>query len=67
MRGEQSLAVMEGGDGGGGWVWGVEENGKRAMERGEEGYVLATGRSVLEDEAAALVEHDELQKAYLGR
>jgi len=45
----------------------VEQNANMALSIADYGYVLATGRIVLEDEAAALAEHDELQKAYLGR
>ena len=38
-----------------------------ALSIADYGYVLATGRIVLSDDAAALAEHEELKKAYLGR
>ena len=45
----------------------VEQNANMALSIADYGYVLATGRIVLSDEAAVLVEHEELKKAYLGR
>ena len=45
----------------------VEQNANMALSIADYGYVLATGRIVLSDDAAALAEHDELKKAYLGR
>jgi branched-chain amino acid transport system ATP-binding protein len=33
----------------------------------DRGYVLATGRVVLQGKAAELIENDDLRKAYLGR
>ena len=45
----------------------VEQNANMALSIADYGYVLATGRIVLSDEAAALAEHEELKKAYLGR
>jgi len=33
----------------------------------DRGYVLQTGRVVLADEASALLAHEDLRKAYLGR
>ena len=45
----------------------VEQNANMALSIADYGYVLATGRIVLADEAAALAEHEELKKAYLGR
>ncbi len=38
-----------------------------ALSIADYGYVLATGRIVLDDSASALAEHEELKKAYLGR
>ncbi len=38
-----------------------------ALSIADYGYVLATGRIVLSDNADALAEHEELKKAYLGR
>ena len=45
----------------------VEQNANMALSIADYGYVLATGRIVLSDNAAALAEHEELKKAYLGR
>ena len=45
----------------------VEQNANMALSIADYGYVLATGRIVLADDAAALAEHEELKKAYLGR
>jgi branched-chain amino acid transport system ATP-binding protein len=33
----------------------------------DRGYVLSTGRVVLEGKASELIRHEELRKAYLGR
>ncbi len=38
-----------------------------ALSIADYGYVLATRRIVLSGDAAALAEHEELKKAYLGR
>lgn len=64
---EQSFAIIDRVHRAGVSVLVVEQNANMALSIADYGYVLATGRIVLEDEAAALVEHDELQKAYLGR
>jgi branched-chain amino acid transport system ATP-binding protein len=45
----------------------VEQNANMALSIADHGYVLATGRIVLADEAAVLAEHEDLKKAYLGR
>ncbi len=45
----------------------VEQNANMALSIADYGYVLATGRIVLSDDAAVLAEHEELKKAYLGR
>lgn len=45
----------------------VEQNANMALSIADQGYVLATGRIVLADSAAALSEHEDLKKAYLGR
>ena len=45
----------------------VEQNANMALSVADHGYVLATGRIVLADSAAALAEHEDLKKAYLGR
>jgi branched-chain amino acid transport system ATP-binding protein len=45
----------------------VEQNANVSLSIADRGYVLSTGRLVLEGAAAELREHDELRKAYLGR
>jgi branched-chain amino acid transport system ATP-binding protein len=45
----------------------VEQNANVSLSIADRGYVLSTGRIVLEGKASELVQHDELRKAYLGR
>ena len=45
----------------------VEQNANMALSIADRGYVLSTGRVVLEGKAADLLENEELRKAYLGR
>jgi len=45
----------------------VEQNANMALSIADRGYVLSTGRVVLNDKAAALLENEDLRKAYLGR
>ena len=45
----------------------VEQNANVSLSIADRGYVLSTGRGVLEGEAAELLEHEDLRKAYLGR
>jgi branched-chain amino acid transport system ATP-binding protein len=45
----------------------VEQNANVSLSIADRGYVLQTGRVVLADEAAALLAHEDLRKAYLGR
>jgi branched-chain amino acid transport system ATP-binding protein len=45
----------------------VEQNANVSLSIADRGYVLSTGRLVLEGPAAQLREHEELRKAYLGR
>jgi branched-chain amino acid transport system ATP-binding protein len=45
----------------------VEQNANVSLSIADRGYVLSTGRIVLEGKASELIEHDELRKAYLGR
>ena len=44
----------------------VEQNALMALNVAHRGYVLETGRIVLEDEARALQRNEQVQKAYLG-
>ena len=45
----------------------VEQNANMALSIADRGYVLSTGRLVLEGPASVLLEHEDLRKAYLGR
>jgi len=45
----------------------VEQNANMALSIADRGYVLSTGRLVLEGRARELAEHEDLRKAYLGR
>jgi branched-chain amino acid transport system ATP-binding protein len=44
----------------------VEQNAAQALNLANRGYVIETGRIVLEDEAGALLENEQVRKAYLG-
>jgi branched-chain amino acid transport system ATP-binding protein len=44
----------------------VEQNARVALKLAHRGYVLETGRIVLEDSASALLANPEVQRAYLG-
>jgi branched-chain amino acid transport system ATP-binding protein len=45
----------------------VEQNANIALSIADRGYVLSTGRLVLEGPAKDLLEHEDLRRAYLGR
>jgi branched-chain amino acid transport system ATP-binding protein len=45
----------------------VEQNANMALSVADRGYVLSTGRLVLEGPASELAQHEDLRKAYLGR
>ncbi len=45
----------------------VEQNANVSLSIADRGYVLSTGRIVLEGKAAELLENEDLRKAYLGR
>ncbi len=45
----------------------VEQNANVSLSVADRGYVLSTGRIVLEGKAADLLENENLRKAYLGR
>jgi branched-chain amino acid transport system ATP-binding protein len=45
----------------------VEQNANVSLSIADRGYVLSTGRVVLEGRAGDLIENDDLRKAYLGR
>ncbi len=44
----------------------VEQNANRALQIADRGYVLETGKLVLEDTGANLLKNDAVRKAYLG-
>lgn len=44
----------------------VEQNAKKALSIADRGYVLETGRIVLEGDAKELMNNDRVKKAYLG-
>jgi branched-chain amino acid transport system ATP-binding protein len=45
----------------------VEQNANVSLSIADRGYVLSTGRVVLEGKASELIRNDDLRKAYLGR
>ena len=45
----------------------VEQNARAALKMAHRGYVLETGRMILEGTAAELLENKDVQRAYLGR
>ena len=44
----------------------VEQNVRRALVQADKGYVLETGRIVMEGEGKSLLESEQVKKAYLG-
>lgn len=55
LRRERGLSVLM-----------VEQNARAALEIAERGYVLETGRIIMEDSSAALINNPRVQKAFLG-
>ena len=45
----------------------VEQNAKIALKTADRGYVLETGKVILEGDAADLLDNREVQRAYLGK
>jgi branched-chain amino acid transport system ATP-binding protein len=45
----------------------IEQNARAALQIADRGYVLETGKVVLEGEGAMLLEHREVQRAYMGK
>lgn len=45
----------------------VEQNAKAALKIADRGYVLETGRIILEGETKDLLDNKEVQRAYLGK
>lgn len=44
----------------------VEQNANEALHLGDRGYVMETGRIVLEGSCQELLDNEEVKKAYLG-
>ncbi|NLX90666.1 MAG: ABC transporter ATP-binding protein [Firmicutes bacterium] len=44
----------------------VEQNAQMALKTAQKGYVLETGRIVMQDNASSLLENDDVRKSYLG-
>ena len=44
----------------------VEQNARLALNLAQKGYVLETGRIVLEGDAGDLKDNDEVRRTYLG-
>lgn len=45
----------------------VEQNAKAALKMADRGYVIETGKVILEGIASELLENKEVQRAYLGK
>ncbi len=45
----------------------IEQNARAALQIADRGYVLETGRVAIEGEGTMLLEHKDVQKAYLGK
>jgi branched-chain amino acid transport system ATP-binding protein len=45
----------------------VEQNAKAALKMADRGYVLETGKVIMEGDASDLLENPEVQRAYLGK
>lgn len=45
----------------------IEQNARAALQIADRGYVLETGKVVLEGKGTELLEHKEVQRAYLGK
>lgn len=45
----------------------VEQNARAALKMADRGYVLETGKVILEGEASELLQNPEVQRAYLGK
>jgi len=44
----------------------VEQNAKRALEMGDEAFLLVSGKTVFSGTCKELLEHEELGRLYLG-
>ena len=64
---ERSFEIIQQVNAGGVAMLVVEQNANVSLSIADRGYVLSTGRIVLEGPAADLLENEDLRKAYLGR
>ena len=44
----------------------VEQNARMALKTASRGYVIQTGKVILEDDAKKLLENEMVKKAYMG-
>ncbi|MGH9112159.1 MAG: ABC transporter ATP-binding protein [Acidimicrobiales bacterium] len=63
---EQSFEIIEQVNRQGTTIFVVEQNASMALSIADRGYVLQTGRIVLVDRAASLLENPQMREAYLG-
>jgi branched-chain amino acid transport system ATP-binding protein len=63
---EQSFEIIEQVNRQGTTIFVVEQNASMALSIADRGYVLQTGRIVLADRAASLLENPQMREAYLG-
>jgi branched-chain amino acid transport system ATP-binding protein len=63
---QQNFDIIERINGEGVTVFMVEQNANMALSIADRGYVLLTGRIVLDDTAEDLLANEDLRKAYLG-
>ncbi len=63
---QQNFDIIERINGEGVTVFMVEQNANMALSIADRGYVLLTGRIVLDDTASDLLANEDLRKAYLG-
>jgi branched-chain amino acid transport system ATP-binding protein len=64
---EQNFALIKAINDQGTAIFMVEQNANMALTIADRGYVVQTGRIVLEERAEALRNHVQLRRAYLGR
>jgi branched-chain amino acid transport system ATP-binding protein len=64
---EQNFEIIREVNGTGVAILVVEQNASMALSVADRGYVLATGRIVMADDAEALAGSEDLKRAYLGR
>ena len=64
---EQNFAIIQEINRQGVTIFMVEQNANMALSIAHRGYVLQTGRVVLADTAAKLLDNEHLRRAYLGR